>query len=66
MGNGLLLGEACGGSSASVDAVAALLAGAGFGARGVDSIQREVFYKLWGNMTTNPVSALTRATTDKI
>ncbi|MFX7961234.1 ketopantoate reductase C-terminal domain-containing protein, partial [Acinetobacter baumannii] len=29
-------------------------------------IQREVFYKLWGNMTTNPVSALTRATTDKI
>lgn len=66
MGNGLLIGEACGGGSASVDAVAALLARAGFGAKAVDSIQREVFYKLWGNMTTNPVSALTRATTDRI
>jgi 2-dehydropantoate 2-reductase len=66
MGNGLLIGEACGGGSAAVDEVAALLAGAGFGAKAVDSIQREVFYKLWGNMTTNPVSALTRATTDRI
>ncbi|MDR7335579.1 2-dehydropantoate 2-reductase [Roseateles asaccharophilus] len=66
MGNGLLIGEACGGGSGSVDEVAALLAGAGFGAKAVDSIQREVFYKLWGNMTTNPVSALTRATTDRI
>lgn len=66
MGNGLLIGEAVGGGSASVDEVAALLARAGFGAKAVDSIQREVFYKLWGNMTTNPVSALTRATTDRI
>ncbi|MFG6415873.1 2-dehydropantoate 2-reductase [Roseateles sp. DC23W] len=66
MGNGLLVGEAQGGGSASVDEVAALLARAGFGAQAVDSIQREVFYKLWGNMTTNPVSALTRATTDRI
>lgn len=66
MGNGLLIGEATGGRSASVDALAALLCAAGFGAQAVDSVQREVFYKLWGNMTTNPVSALTRATTDRI
>ena len=66
MGHGLLLGEAAGGDSASLQETAALLAGAGFAARAVDSIQREVFYKLWGNMTTNPVSALTRATTDRI
>lgn len=66
MGNGLLIGEAAGGASEAVAELAALLAGAGFGARAVDSIQREVFYKLWGNMTTNPVSALTRATTDRI
>jgi hypothetical protein len=66
MGNGLLLGEACGGGSESLDAVTALLAEAGFGARAVPSIQREAWYKLWGNMTTNPVSALTRATTDRI
>lgn len=66
MGNGLLIGEAKGGASEAVDALAVLLATAGFGAKAVDSIQREIFYKLWGNMTTNPVSALTRATTDRI
>jgi 2-dehydropantoate 2-reductase len=66
MGNGLLLGEAAGGGSASLQAMTSLLSRAGFAAKAVDSIQREVFYKLWGNMTTNPVSALTRATTDRI
>lgn len=66
MGNGLLLGEAAGGSSESLQTMTSLLARAGFAAKAVDSIQREVFYKLWGNMTTNPVSALTRATTDRI
>lgn len=66
MGNGLLLGEATGGSSTALADATALLARAGFGAKAVDSVQREVFYKLWGNMTTNPVSALTRATTDRI
>lgn len=66
MGNGLLIGEATGGPSAGVAATAELLASAGFAAKAVDSIQREVFYKLWGNMTTNPVSALTRATTDRV
>jgi 2-dehydropantoate 2-reductase len=29
-------------------------------------IQRDVWYKLWGNMTMNPVSAITGATTDRI
>lgn len=66
LGNGLLIGEAAGGASESVTSLAALLASAGFAAKAVDSIQREVFYKLWGNMTTNPVSALTRATTDRV
>lgn len=66
MGKGLLIGEAVGGTSPAVDALATLLVNAGFEARAVDSIQRDVWYKLWGNMTTNPVSALTRATTDRI
>lgn len=66
MGRGLLVGEAVGGSSAAVDALGTLLVNAGFEARAVDSIQRDAWYKLWGNMTTNPVSALTRATTDRI
>lgn len=29
-------------------------------------IQRDVWFKLWGNMTVNPISALTGATTDLI
>lgn len=66
MGNGLLIGEATGGASPAVDALATLLGNAGFEAKAVESIQRDAWYKLWGNMTTNPVSALTRATTDRI
>ena len=66
MGNGLLIGEALGGNSPAVDALATLLTQAGFAAKAVESIQRDAWYKLWGNMTTNPVSALTRATTDRI
>ena len=30
------------------------------------AIQREIWFKLWGNMTMNPVSAITGATCDKI
>jgi len=66
MGKGLLIGEATSGASPAVDALATLLGNAGFEAKAVESIQRDVWYKLWGNMTTNPVSALTRATTDRI
>jgi 2-dehydropantoate 2-reductase len=42
------------------------LRGAGLGVEVSDRIQQDVWYKLWGNMTMNPISALTRATTDKI
>ena len=66
MGNGLLVGEAVGGASPAVAALTALLVSAGFEAKSAESIQRDAWYKLWGNMTTNPVSALTRATTDRI
>jgi 2-dehydropantoate 2-reductase len=31
-----------------------------------ERIQRDIWYKLWGNMTMNPVSALTGATCDRI
>ena len=31
-----------------------------------EQIQRDVWYKLWGNMTMNPISAITGATTDRI
>jgi 2-dehydropantoate 2-reductase len=43
-----------------------MLADAGFDASLSPHIQKDVWYKLWGNMSVNPISALTGATTDKI
>jgi 2-dehydropantoate 2-reductase len=39
---------------------------AGFEARLSAHIRTDVWYKLWGNMTMNPISALTGATADEI
>ena len=65
-GERLIVGEPGGGASARADAVGATLAGAGFEAEASTDIRREVWYKLWGNMTMNPVSALTGAPSDRI
>ncbi len=65
-GNGLIMGEPAGGSSPRVQALCALFERAGFVASVSTQIQKDVWYKLWGNMTVNPVSALTGATTDLI
>ena len=65
-GNGLIIGEPAGGSSSRVQALHQLLRDAGFDATLSDRIQKDVWYKLWGNMTINPISALTGATSDKI
>ncbi|HEV7578701.1 MAG TPA: 2-dehydropantoate 2-reductase [Caldimonas sp.] len=66
IGERLIVGEPTGGASAGVVAVCAALASAGFQAEASADIRRDVWYKLWGNMTINPVSALTGATTDAI
>ena len=39
---------------------------AGFKAPVLDDIRAEIWLKLWGNLTFNPISALTRATLDDI
>ena len=65
-GNGLVIGEPVGGSSARVKALHQLLRDASFDATLSEHIQKDVWYKLWGNMTINPISALTGATSDKI
>jgi 2-dehydropantoate 2-reductase len=65
-GNKLILGEPAGGPSARVQALSALLSKAGFEAPVSEQIQKDAWYKLWGNMTVNPVSAMTGATTDLI
>jgi 2-dehydropantoate 2-reductase len=65
-GNGLIVGEASGQPSARVEQLTAMLRAAGFNATMSAQIQCDVWFKLWGNMTMNPVSALTGATTDRI
>jgi 2-dehydropantoate 2-reductase len=62
-GNGLIIGRPSGGSDA---ALATLLERAGYAVTQSDRIQREVWFKLWGNMTMNPISALTGATADRV
>ena len=65
-GRQLILGEPSGRITARVQALAALLAQAGFEAPVSPHIQQDIWFKLWGNMTVNPISALTGATTDLI
>jgi len=65
-GKGLIIGEPAGGPSARVQRLAEQLQTAGFDASVSPQIQKDVWYKLWGNMTVNPVSAITGATTDLI
>ncbi|MBV8249755.1 MAG: 2-dehydropantoate 2-reductase [Comamonas sp.] len=69
-GNSIILGEptALPGDTATprLLALAELLRAGGLEAKVSDNIQRDAWYKLWGNMTMNPVSAITGATTDRI
>ena len=66
MGQRLIIGEPGGGATARLGALHEALASAGFEPESSVDIQRDVWFKLWGNMTMNPVSAITGATTDKI
>ena len=65
-GNGLIVGRPAGGTDTRLQGVAALLARAGFAVTESPRIQQDVWFKLWGNMTMNPVSALTGATADRV
>ncbi|MEC5214363.1 2-dehydropantoate 2-reductase [Polaromonas sp. CG_9.5] len=65
-GNKLILGEPSGEKTARVQQLATLLEKAGFEAPVSAQIQKDIWFKLWGNMTVNPISALTGATTDLI
>ncbi len=66
MGRRLILGEPAGGTSARVQSLCELLAHAGLQPEASEDVRREVWYKLWGNLTMNPVAALTGATSDRI
>ncbi len=65
-GDRLIIGEPSGAETPRVLALAERLRAAGFDAPVSRRIQADVWYKLWGNMTMNPVSALTGATADRI
>ena len=65
-GNGLIVGEPMGGRSDRAERTVALLCAAGFDATLSTHIQKDIWYKLWGNMTVNPISAMTGATTDQV
>jgi len=65
-GAGLIIGEPDGASSSRLAAVHDLLADAGFDVTSSPTIRHDVWYKLWGNLTMNPVSALTGATGDRM
>src|SRR6202171_6166654 len=56
------LGELDGSTSERVIRVSECFARAGFRAPVLDNIRAEIWLKLWGNLTFNPISALTRAT----
>lgn len=65
-GMSLIIGEPDGSSSDRLGRVHALLSTAGFDVTSSAAIRHDIWYKLWGNMTMNPVSAITGATGDLI
>jgi 2-dehydropantoate 2-reductase len=66
MGQGLIIGEPRGGRSERAQQVADLLAHAGFEVTHSTDVRQDIWYKLWGNITMNPVSAITGATIDRV
>jgi 2-dehydropantoate 2-reductase len=61
-GDRLPLGELDGSCSERATRISECFVGAGFKAPILDDIRAEIWLKLWGNLTFNPISALTRAT----
>ncbi len=65
-GNRLIVGEPSGRKTERIENLVALLQRAGFETELSPQIQKDTWYKLWGNMTVNPVAAMTGATTDRV
>jgi 2-dehydropantoate 2-reductase len=65
-GTNLIIGEPDQTQSDRLSEVAGVLRGGGLDITVSTDIQADIWYKLWGNLTINPVSALTGATADRI
>ena len=61
-GRRFTLGELDGSTSARAQAVSAAFTKAGFKAPVIGDIRSEIWLKLWGNLSFNPISALTHST----
>ena len=62
-GNGIIIGEPDGTDSPRLEGLAAELRKAGMNVTISSNIREDVWYKLWGNLTLNPICALTGAST---
>ncbi len=62
-GNGLIIGELDGTATPRLAALAGALRGVGLDVTESARIHDDVWYKLWGNLTLNPICALTGAST---
>ena len=65
-GNRFTLGELDGSRSERIDALSQVMMRAGFKAPVAKDIRSEIWVKLWGNLSFNPISALTHATLEEI
>lgn len=65
-GNRFTIGEPDGSKSPRALALSQLMTSAGLKAPARPDIRNEIWLKLWGNLSFNPISALTRATVDRI
>ncbi|KPF50730.1 2-dehydropantoate 2-reductase [beta proteobacterium AAP121] len=65
-GNRFSLGELDGSRSERIEALSKAMMGAGFKSPVSRDIRSEIWVKLWGNLTFNPISALTHATLEDI
>jgi 2-dehydropantoate 2-reductase len=65
-GNRFSLGELDGSRTERIDALAQAMIKAGFKTPVTKDIRSEIWVKLWGNLSFNPISALTHATLEDI
>ena len=65
-GNRFTLGEIDGSDTASVRAISSVFKEAGFKAPVSADIRSEIWLKVWGNLSFNPISAITHATLEDI
>ena len=65
-GKKIIIGKPDGTIDEPLKNLAEVLSSAGMEIEMTQAIQRDIWFKLWGNMTMNPVSAITGATCDRV